>query len=1146
MRYVLWVLGSWLFCTVQAQQVNPYSNLRKQLLPINKDTIILDSFRIVPSSLCISDLDSSWYAVDLVNNQFIWKKKPNTPVEITYRVFPFRFQYTYQRMKFDSVMFKVGGKPYSLPKRDQKESGFDFGNLNYTGSFGRSLSFGNRQDVVVNSSLNLQLNGYIGDSILLAAALSDNNIPIQPDGNTQDLNEFDQVFIQFSKKNWKFNMGDIDIRQQKSYFLNFYKRLQGAVFENETKIGQAKSNKLLVSGAIAKGKFSRQQLQAIEGNQGPYRLKGSNNELFFIVLAGSERIWIDGELMQRGEDQDYVINYNTAEITFTPKQMITKDKRIQVEFEYADRNYLNAQVYMHDDLKLNDKWKVKFSAFSNADAKNAPINQTLNASQRNFLANLGDSVRYAYYPSSMLDTFSTGKILYRKIDTTINGIRDSIFVYSTDKLSKLYQLNFIDVGYGNGNYIQDFSAAVNGKLYKWSPPINGKKTGNFEPAVLIVAPRTQQMIAVGTDFHDRHLQLSSEIAISRLDLNTFSNHNKDNDDGMAFRLNGVYDKPLHNKERSITTDWQFERISKTFRPLERFRTVEFYRDWGLPLDIGTDGESLMSAGIALKGKEENLLKYSFGGYHRDSGYNGIKHGFLQQAKYAGWNFNNAISFTKFNTAFHSGFFFRPFVDISKQLKHILPRYNLGVQYSLEQNESRYSKTDSMDARSFAFDIFKLYLKSPEDENKWGLNVFTRGDKLPTAKGLVRTDRSLNYNGFVELLKSEHHSFRLNATYRKLAVYNKDLSPAKAEATILGRTEYLLNAWRGAISGNVLYELGSGQEPRREFAYLEVPAGQGEYTWIDYNADGLQQLNEFEIARFRDQARFIRIFTPTLDFIRSSYLQFNYSFIVNPKQAFGKKQQTGLKQLFSKLYWQTSLQSGRKNTTDGLVNVNPFQQTFGDTSLLTLDKIFSNTISFNRFAPNWGFDLNNIRSEGKAFLSYGYEARAINDWSLKGRWTIKKKYTAEWIVKRLNNRLQTPGLANRNFDIKGYSVEPKFTYTKETMFRFKAGLKWDKRNNIKNEEATIRSINTEIKYNVLSKTSLTGLFTYSKINYTGVANTTIAYTMLEGLVAGKNYLWTIDLTRRLTKFLELSFQYEGRKAGESGIVHIGRGQVRALF
>lgn len=1129
----------------KAQQVNGYSNIRKQWISVAKDTFFLDSLKILPRSI-ITSVDTSCFAIDYVHGTWIWKKKPSDSVLISYRVFPFRNQYSTQRMAFDSIMFKQGVRPLYVKNSASTSTGFDFGNLNYTGSFGRSLSFGNRQDVVVNSSMNLQLNGYIGDSVLLAAALSDHNIPIQPDGNTQNLNEFDQVFIQFSKKNWKFNMGDIDIRQQQSYFLNFYKRLQGALFEHKTQIGPKQTNDLLLNVAVAKGKFTRQILTASEGNQGPYRLKGANNEIFFIVLAGSERIWIDGVLMQRGEDQDYVINYNTAEITFTPKQMITKDKRIQVEFEYADRNYLNAQVYMHDSWHINPKWKINLSAFSNNDAKHSPINQTLDPAQRNFLANLGDSVRYAYYPSSFLDTLATGKILYRKVDTLINGTRDSIYVYSADNFTKLYQLTFTEVGYGKGNYVQDLSSALNGKIYKWSPPMGGVKTGNYEPAVLIIAPRKQQMITVGTDFQAKQVQLSTELAISHLDVNTFSTMDKYNDDGMAFRMNGQYAKPLSEKEKMLTTDWQLERIGKQFKPLERFRSIEFTRDWGLPLGIGTDGETLLSAGVDYKDRKLHSFHYNISGYKRDSGYQGIKHHFIQESNYEGWIFHNSIAYTLTKDRAQNGFFIRPTIDLSKVLSKGLPGYIIGLQYNLEHYESTFQKKDSLDARSFAFDVLKFYFRSPDTDQKWGINVYTRGDKLPTRNGLVKTDRSINLNGYVELLSNEHHSFRMNTTYRKLAVYNQDLSLAKPEGTLLGRAEYMLQAWKGAMSGNVLYELGSGQEPRRAFSFLEVPPGQGEYAWIDYNKDGLQQLNEFEIARFRDQARFLRVFTPTLDFIKASYLQFNYSFIINPQQALGKKNSEGWKKMLSKLYWQSSLQSGRKNLTNGLAHFDPFQSTFNDTSLLTLDKIFSNSFSFNRFDPNWGIDLNNLRSDAKAFLSYGYEARAINDWNLKMRCTIFKKYTAEWNIKALHNRLFTPGLANRNFNIKGISIEPKMTFTHETVFRIKSGLRWDKRKNPAGEEALIRSINTELKYNVFSKTALSGNLTYSSIQYNAQANSALSYAMLEGLLPGKNYLWTIDLTRRITRYLELSFQYEGRKAGTSGIVNIGRGQVRALF
>lgn len=1158
-RIILLVLSLALACGVYAQKNPSLSNLRQKKLAVASDTLHLDSLSIVPNSVNIAGVPPQNYTVDWVKSRLVWKQRPLTDsVVVNYRVFPGQLNSSLQHMRYDSVMNFFVTQPQVLHKTPGSisESMFDFGNINYNGSFGRGIAFGNQQDVVVNSTLNMQINGYIGDSIQLSAAITDNNIPIQPDGTTQNLNEFDQVYVQFAKKNWKLSIGDIDIRQQQSYFLSFFKRLQGGSFETTTKIGPRAQNKLLVSGAVAKGKFTRNVFQGLEGNQGPYRLAGANNELFFIVLAGTERVYIDGELMQRGEDQDYVINYNTAEVTFTPKRMITKDRRIQIEFEYADRNFLNPQLYVSDEANFNNKLKVRISAYSNNDAKNSPINQTLDNKQKQFLADLGDSIQRAFYPSATLDTFSTGRILYRKIDTVFNGFNhDSIYVYSTDPVEAKWSLGFIDVGVGKGDYILDGNSAANGKVYIWVPPdTSGRHLGQYEPAIYLVTPKKQQLVSLGADYvFNSHTSVKTEFAMSNYDVNTYSSKDKGNDMGLAGRVwfTDVRKLSTAAKGRQVQTDVSYEFVQADFHPLERLRNVEFNRDWLLPFDAPSANERLFSIGSQLKDIKGNSLLYRFSGYFRNSDYSAFRNTIVHQASIRGWQINDQFNYTSMNQAQQKGYFIRPTIDVSRVFPK-LDNYRIGATYLSEETKVNYKFYDSLTANSFSFTNWQAYLKSNEAKpNKWGFTYLSRSDKYPVKSRLVKADQSNNYSAFLELMKSEQHQLRFSATYRKLNILDSTVTSQKADETILGRAEYFVNTWKGLLTGNVLYELGTGQEQKRDFSYVEVPPGQGEYTWIDYNGDGIPQLNEFEIAQFPDQAKYIRIFTPTNQFVKANYLQFNYSFTINPRAHINMSTAKPFQKFLARLFLLSSLQISKKEQAKGVLLFNPFSQSLNDTALITLTQLFNNSFSFNRFSTKWGFDINNVRNSGKAFLNYGYETRRVNNWNFKARWNMTKSYSVDVINTLTRNQLVSPKFDNRNYNIKGVSAEPRFTYTRGTNLRASISYKYDyKKNTDSSQSARINSMNTEFKYNILSNTSLTARFTYSNIKYldppSNVANSTVGYIMLDALLPGKNYLWNIDLTKRLTNFLELSFQYEGRKTGQSPTVHIGRAAIRALF
>ena len=354
-----------------------------------------------------------------------------------------------------------------------------------------------------------------------------------------------------------------------------------------------------------------------------------------------------------------------------------------MEFEYADRNYLNANLYASQEFELNKKLKIFVGVFNNSDAKNSQINQTLDDDQKIFLTNLGDSIQNAYYPSVLVDTlFDPGKILYEKLYYNPGTGLDSFYQYSTNPAVAKYNLAFSDVGQGMGNYIPDFNGA-NGKVYKFVMPVSGIKQGRYEPVIILVTPKKQQLMTVATDYKiSKNTFLKTELALSNYDANTFSDKDNGDDVGVATKVqfgNTTLMKSSGAKKTQLITNLDYEFVQGKFKPLERIRNVEFSRDWGLGLQPLPADEHIIRASARLQNAKNNSLSYQLMNYNRGDDYNGFQNNLQQLFNWKGWQLNNLLAFTNFRTRYDEGSFIKPVLDVSKELKR-LKDFRLGFLF----------------------------------------------------------------------------------------------------------------------------------------------------------------------------------------------------------------------------------------------------------------------------------------------------------------------------------------------------------------------------------------------------------------------------------------------------------------------------------
>ncbi len=1146
-----------IFFVAQQAYGQDLDNHRDTILHITSDTSRIDTLSLIPGSLMLSspqgELDSSSYSIDYAEANLIWHEPsyPEEAIKIEYRVFHFDFSKVYQRRSSDLIQSEeqYTYEPYTFrPQAAEEESIFGSSQLNRTGSISRGVGFGNAQDLTVNSTMSLQLNGKLNDRIGIMASVSDDNIPIQPEGNTATLQEFDQVFIQLYDERSKLTAGDFFLSKPNGYFTTYYKRGQGASFTTELPINKDESVVVYTetSAALSRGKFARNLINGQEGNQGPYRLSGNENELFIVIMAGTERVFIDGREMQRGQENDYVIDYNTAEITFTARQLINKDKRIAVEFQYTDANYARSMMQTATGIK-SDRYHFYVNYFSEQDAKNQPLQQDLTDMDRAILDAVGDNLQQAVAPSfQRVAEFNNNQILYSLTDSL--GF-DSVFVRATGPAPELYQVNFSEVGQGNGDYVQEGFDAT-GRVFKWvAPDLSGpepRRKGNFAPVRRLVAPRKNQMMMIGGSAKiGSYTTAEVEAGFTNQDLNTFSDRDSENNTSHGFLARLSHEQPLSQKAQPtmLKAGLVLESIGENFQPIEPYRSVEFNRDWNLSEEVVLSQQQVGNAQFGLKKAELFDVNYAYNTFRAGDLYSGHKHELAADADIEGfdiWFRGSRLS----SDGIERSSFTRHRSRVEKNVWFT----RIGFEDEREEN-MRFNTQDSLSSMAYKFYDWQVYLTN-HDTAKINYKVFyrERSDYATEFNNLGQSTHASHYGVELGMVQNPNHTFKASLSNRVLNIINDELSNNAPERTLLSRMEHNLRLAKNSIVSSTYYELGSGLERRQEFIFVFDPTGQGPYTWIDYNGNGIKELNEFELARPEDGERYIRVFTPTNEYIRAYSNQFSQSLNINPAAAWmGKEDWRGIAAKFSS---QTAFRIQRRTQVEeGLSRFNPFEQDIGDTSLISQSSSIRHTLFYNRTSSKFGIDYTYHQTKGKSPFTSGFEERQQE--SHIGR--VRYNFTPAFALiseQEVGKRSSLSEIADgRTFEIDYYQVKQTFTYQPGTTFRLSFIGQFTQRNNkedLGGEEATLYDLGLDLRANKIESGSLFAHFNFIAIDYSGVSNNSLAYEMLDGLQNGSNFTWGAGIQRQLGKNMQLNLSYNGRKSEDVDAVHTGNVQVRAFF
>ncbi|MCK5127460.1 MAG: hypothetical protein KAR42_14485 [candidate division Zixibacteria bacterium] len=463
--------------------------------------------------------------------------------------------------------------------------------VNLSGHKSFSFLVGRSGEGSFSQGLNLEVDALLADNLRLRGAVSDRigsngNTPSGIGfGGTTTISELDKYFFELTGSRVSARAGDI--RSITNDYLP-QKRIKGLQAEY-----RSRNFSTAVDIGRPAGTYASYRFNGSDGKQGPYQVRSSNG-LPSGIVPGSEKVYLDGRKLEGGANRNYEIHYPSGRITFTPRQVITSQSRIEIDFEAASTDYEREIYNISQSYSLfNEKIKFQIGGRRESDSKSRLRFGALSSSDIEIITNAGDessgSFRSGVTPDTsgayILQTDSTGVEYYQYVG---EGIGD-------------YAILLSYVGDNQGEYIY-----LGNGVYQFA----GTGNGNYQPIIYLPLPSR-------TDFWysslDAVLYNSGRLTLSYQGVSHDKNLFSPKDDSDNYR--SFIESEFTHKGERVSTRFYFRFLQDGFRTITRINSADFSRLWALPADT-VFGDELQVLSNQQYSSNNNSLETFFGYLNR--------------------------------------------------------------------------------------------------------------------------------------------------------------------------------------------------------------------------------------------------------------------------------------------------------------------------------------------------------------------------------------------------------------------------------------------------------------------------------------------------------------------------------------------------